>query len=79
MKTYDETLNEAAEKSIDRNMYELHEADARVRQFKAGALWQKQREEKLIARLKELGQAMPPNSISMHINRALKSHEENGD
>lgn len=29
-------MNELAEKSINRNMYELHEADARVRQFKLG-------------------------------------------
>lgn len=29
-------VNEAAEKSVNRNMLELHEADARVRHFKQG-------------------------------------------
>lgn len=34
---YDTWVEREAEKSINRNMYELREADARVRQYKAGA------------------------------------------
>lgn len=34
---FDERVARDAELSVNRNMYELHEADARVRQFKAGA------------------------------------------
>ena len=92
MKTYDEQLDEAADN------YEYKVSDFTKDGFKAGAAfglaWQKQREEKLIASLRNMIEESTHGDYCRHIiyqairncdchkadfETILKSHEENGD
>ena len=51
----DDELEKAAEKSVNRNLYALHEADSRVHWFKLGAQFERSR---LLPIIKEMQKAL---------------------
>jgi len=57
-KEIDRELEAAAERSIHRDMIELHEADARILQFINGAKWQALRQTEALELMREMAEVM---------------------